>query len=191
LHPFLDSFGILRVGGRLKHSSLNYEQKHQIILPEKHHITDLIIRHAHTSQLHTGPQATLYHIRQKFWPINGKTRIKKIVRECIVCFKSKPQMLEHLMGDIPKDKFGCSRPFANSGVDYCGPFWIKERKYRNRTKIKVYVSIFVCFSSKAVHLELVSDLTTEAFIAALKRFFSRRGKANLMLSDNATTFVGA
>jgi len=49
----------------------------------------------------------------------------------------------------------------------------------------------MCFSSKAVHLELVSDLTTEAFIAALKRFFSRRGKANLMLSDNATNFVGA
>jgi len=89
LHPFLDSFGMLRVGGRLKHSSLNYEQKHQIILPERHHITDLIIRHAHTSQLHTGPQATLYHIRQKFWPINGKTRVKKIVRECITCFKSK------------------------------------------------------------------------------------------------------
>jgi hypothetical protein len=191
LHPFLDSEGILRVGGRLKHSTLNYEQKHQVILPEKHYVTDLIIKHVHCSQLHVGPQATLYHIRQRFWPINGKNRVKKVVHECVICFKAKPRMSEHTIGDLPKDRFKCSRPFINTGVDYCGPFWIKEKKYRNRTKIKVYVSIFVCFSSKAVHLELVSDLTTEAFIAALKRFFSRRGKANLMFSDNATNFVGA
>ncbi|XP_011883889.1 PREDICTED: uncharacterized protein LOC105571032 [Vollenhovia emeryi] len=102
------------------------------------------------------------------------------------------------MGDLPKERSRFIRPFANSGVDYCGPFLIKEKKERNRNKVKVYVSIFVCLSTKAVHLELVSDLksylnylTTEAFLAVLRRFFSRRGKANLLMSDNATNFVGA
>ncbi|XP_071576010.1 uncharacterized protein [Temnothorax nylanderi] len=191
LHPILDSNGVMRVGGRLMHADLTYEQKHQIILPGKHHVTDLIIRDAHITQLHAGPQATLYCIRQKFWPVRGKSRIRKIVHECMTCFKAKPKMVEYEMGNLSKDRFESTRPFSNSGIDYCGPFWIKEKKQRNRNKVKVYVSIFVCLSTKAVHLELVSGLTTEEFIAALKRFFSRRGKANLMLSDNATNFVGA
>ncbi|XP_018402067.1 PREDICTED: uncharacterized protein LOC108779200 [Cyphomyrmex costatus] len=191
LRPFLDSAGILRVGGRLKYSDLSYDQKHQIILPEKHHVTDLIIQHTHKLQLHAGPQATLYCIRQKFWPINGKNQVKRIIRKCVACFEARPRLLEYTMGDLPRDRFVCSRPFANSGVDYCGPFLIKEKMHRNRGKIKVYVSVFICLSSKAVHLELVSDLTTESFLATLKRFFSRRGKSNLILSDNATNFVGA
>lgn len=95
------------------------------------------------------------------------------------------------MGNLPKDRFESTRPFSNSGVDYCCPFWLKEKKQSNHKRVKVYVSVFVCLSTKAVHLELVSGLTTEEFIAALKRFFSRRGRANLMLSDNATNFVGA
>ena len=79
------------------------------------------------------------------------------------------------MGDLPKEPVSYSRPFLNVRVDYCGPLYIKERRFRNLKKIKVYVAIFVCMVTKAVHLELVSDLTTEAFIASLKRLFSRRG----------------
>lgn len=76
------------------------------------------------------------------------------------------------------------------GVDFCGPFFTKEHRHRNRTKVKTYVSVFVCFATKAVHLELVNDLSTEAFLACLKRFFSRRGLSRSMHSDNATNFVG-
>ncbi|XP_011858972.1 PREDICTED: uncharacterized protein LOC105556485 [Vollenhovia emeryi] len=84
----------------------------------------------------------------------------------------------HLMGNLPRDRLQCSRPFENIGVDFCGPFFVKERKFRNRNKIKIYVSVFICLVTKAIHLEVVSDLTTEAFLAALKRFFSRRGANN-------------
>ena len=78
------------------------------------------------------------------------------------------------MGDLPAARITESRPFTNVGIDYCGPFYIKERKDRNRRKIKVYVAVVVCLAVKAVHLELVSDLTSEAFIAALRRFIARR-----------------
>ncbi|XP_076660789.1 uncharacterized protein LOC143364215 [Halictus rubicundus] len=90
-----------------------------------------------------------------------------------------------------QDRVTETRPFTNIGVDYCGPFFIKERKFRNRAKIKVYVAVFICFSTKAIHLEVVSDMTTEAFVAALKRFIARRGICKNIYSDNGTNFVGA
>ena len=95
------------------------------------------------------------------------------------------------MGNIPEERVLYARPFLTVRVDYCGPIYIKEKSFRNRNKLIVYVAIFVCMCTKAVHLELVSDLTTEAFIALLKRLFSRRGKAKLIFSDIATNFVGA
>ncbi|XP_017797085.1 PREDICTED: uncharacterized protein LOC108578295, partial [Habropoda laboriosa] len=70
LNPFIDDSGILRVGGRLKHAPLRYGQKHPIILPHRHQVTDLIIRQAHLRHWHAGTQATLYAVRQQYWPIN-------------------------------------------------------------------------------------------------------------------------
>ncbi|XP_033218277.1 uncharacterized protein LOC117173746 [Belonocnema kinseyi] len=95
------------------------------------------------------------------------------------------------MGELPKNRIVFERAFLHTGIDYCGPFSIKERKYQNRNKIKIYAAIFVCFATKAVHIEIVSDLTTEAFLACLKRFFARRGKGSNLYSDNATNFKGA
>ncbi|XP_018400050.1 PREDICTED: uncharacterized protein LOC108777616 [Cyphomyrmex costatus] len=95
------------------------------------------------------------------------------------------------MGDLPSMRVQEARPFAHVGVDFCGPFLIKEKKHRNRTKIKTYVCVFICMCVKAVHLELVSDLTSEGFLAALRRFISRRGLPEHVYSNNGTNFVGA
>ncbi|XP_018395620.1 PREDICTED: uncharacterized protein LOC108774103 [Cyphomyrmex costatus] len=191
LNPFLDSDHILRVGGRLKHSTLTYNQKHPIILPEKHVITSMLIRSTHKLLGHAGPQATLYALRQKYWIINGRSKIRKILHECTICFRMRPQFTTYQMGDLPRERFQSSRSFVNVGIDFCGPFFIKERKLYNRNKVKIYVAVFICLASKAIHLEVVSDLTIEAFCASLKRFFCHREKSHLLLSDNATNFVGA
>ncbi|XP_062538615.1 uncharacterized protein LOC134206889 [Armigeres subalbatus] len=82
-----------------------------------------------------------------------------------------------------------SRPFSKTGVDYCGPFYV--RPVPRRPTIKMYVAVFICMCTKAVHLELVSDLTTDRFIQALRRFSARRGKCSDLYSDNGTNFVGA
>ena len=95
------------------------------------------------------------------------------------------------MGNPPSVRITEARPLLNVGVDYWGPFFIKQKKNRNQGSVKVYVAVFVCLAVEAVHLELVSDLTTEAFIAALKRFIARRGKCANIYSDNGTNFVGA
>lgn len=191
LNPFIDKDGLIRVGGRLHHSSYPYQKKHPIILPKSHHITDLLIKREHLQGLHGGVQSTLYAMRQNYWPLDGKNQVRKIIRKCVRCARFKPLPCNYTMGSLPSVRTVANRPFTNVGVDYCGPFFIKEKRFRNRNKIKVYVAIFVCLSTKATHLEVVSDLTTEGFIAALKRFISRRGKCASIYSDNATNFVGA
>ncbi|XP_036347142.1 uncharacterized protein LOC118756489, partial [Rhagoletis pomonella] len=94
------------------------------------------------------------------------------------------------MADLPKERIQASRPFIVTGVDYCGPFYYKP-EVRNKSPHKCYVSVFICFATKAVWMELVRDLSTGAFIDALKRFIATRGIPSCIWSDNATNFVGA
>nr|XP_033338067.1 uncharacterized protein LOC117226949 [Megalopta genalis] len=191
LNPFIDHQGLLRVGGRLVNSTLSYNQRHPILLPKSHHVTELIIRQAHLENHHAGITTTLYAVRQAYWPIDGRNATRKIVRRCVKCFRMDPPATACSMGNLPAARVTEHRPFSNCGVDYCGPFYIKERRHRNRTRLKVFVAVFICFSTKAVHLEVVSDMTTEAFIGALRRFISRRGICKNIYSDNGTNFVGA
>ncbi|XP_029157318.1 uncharacterized protein LOC114929805 [Nylanderia fulva] len=95
------------------------------------------------------------------------------------------------MADLPAQRVTASKPFTHSGVDYAGPILLKEGKRRNAKLHKAYMSVFVCFSTRAVHLEIVTNLTSEAFLGSFKRFISRRGKPACVYSDNGTTFVGA
>ncbi|XP_062538723.1 uncharacterized protein LOC134206999 [Armigeres subalbatus] len=100
------------------------------------------------------------------------------------------RLLQQSTADLPVSRVSPTRPFSVCGVDYCGPFYVKSA-VRTRGPTKVYVAIFVCFSTKAVHIELVSDLSTPAFLAALRRLVARRGRIVELHSDNATTFKGA
>jgi len=86
------------------------------------------------------------------------------------------------MGSLPANRVQPNPTFHITGVDYCGPFYHKAEA-RYKAPHKCYVAVFVCFTTKAAHLEVVQDFTTDSFIAALRRFIS--------LSDNATNFVGA
>ncbi|XP_076620043.1 uncharacterized protein LOC143341195 [Colletes latitarsis] len=95
------------------------------------------------------------------------------------------------MGNLPINRVTFERPFQSTGVDHCGPVLLKEKRLRNTKTIKAYVAIFVYLATRAVHVELVSDLTTEAFPAVLKRCFARRGKAVHIFCDNTKNFVGA
>ena len=96
-----------------------------------------------------------------------------------------------MMGQLPMERVTPDLVFENVGVDYAGPVYVKYGHVRKPTIVKAYICIFVSLSVKAVHLELVSDLTSDAFIAALRRFIARRGKSSLIWSDNGTNFVGA
>ena len=157
-------------------------------MPAHDHVTNLIIRYYHETNLHAGCQTTLYALRQRFWIINGRNEVRKIIRNCVQCFKVKPRTITYTTGNLPPARINKVRTFLNVGVDYCGPFFIKEKKFRNTKRIKVYIAAFVCMASKAVHLEVVSDLTSQAFVDALKRFISRRGIPINIYSDNVSNF---
>lgn len=191
LNPFIDEQGLLRVGGRLINSNLNFERKHAIILPSKHAFVQLLINHYHRKFLHAGPSFILNQIRDKFWIITGRNEVRKVLRKCVICFRIKPSSPNQLMGALPKPRVVPSRPFSHCGIDYAGPYCLKDGKTRNRVTIKAYICVFICFSTRAVHAELVTDLSSEAFLNAFKRFVSRRGLCQHIFSDNATNFVGA
>lgn len=141
--------------------------------------------------LHAGPQLLLSTIRERFWPTHGKSLASKIVHECVTCFRVKPNIYNPIMGNLPTPRVTPSPPFLNTGIDYAGPFMIRSGRGRGYRTSKCYISIFVCFATKAVHIELVTGLESQTFIAALRRFISRRGKPREIVSDNATTFHGA
>ena len=81
LLPFLDDQQIIRVGGRLEQSSLQFDAKHQIVLPKSEHLVKLMVQGLHTQHLHAGPQALLAITRQRLWPLHGKQLTKEIVQQ--------------------------------------------------------------------------------------------------------------
>ncbi|XP_029162186.1 uncharacterized protein LOC114933775 [Nylanderia fulva] len=191
LTPFMDKDDLIRVGGRLKNSNLDFDACHPILLPRNHDLTQKIIRQEHIRNMHAGTQGTMAAVRQRFWPLSLRSVARKIIQECVTCFKAKPRFSEALMGSLPAGRVTPSRPFAHCGIDYAGPVTIREGNRRNSRNHKAYIAIFVCFATKAAHIEVVSNLTTDCFLGAFKRFIARRGKPTHMYSDNGTTFVGA
>ncbi|XP_055633100.1 uncharacterized protein LOC129773511 [Toxorhynchites rutilus septentrionalis] len=188
-NPFIMEDGILRVGGRLSQSQERAETKHQIVLPAKHPITTMIFVYHHEKLLHAGPQLLLSAVRLRFWPLGGRNIAKRVVHQCQRCFRAKPILIQQQMGQLPRERVTVGRAFLKSGVDYFGPVYIRDG--RRKPARKTYVALFVCMSTKAVHMEHVTDLSTERFLQALRRFISRRGRCTDIFSDNGTNFVGA
>lgn len=191
LNPFLDKNGLLRVGGRLHHAKIAFTQKHPILLPTHHHVTDLIIRESHERNYNAGIQSTLYAIRHRFWLLDGKNQVRAIVHRCVRCRRFKASSIEYRMANLPQARVEQAAAFYHTSIDFFGPIFIKEKKLRNRNRVKVYGCVFICMSVKAVHIEIVSDLSTESFLAALRRFIGRRAIPAHIYSDNGTNFVGA
>ncbi|XP_046145505.1 uncharacterized protein LOC114881879 [Osmia bicornis bicornis] len=191
LTAFIDSQGTIRVGGRLTNTALSRDEKHPAILPRDAHLSKIIIEDAHKRTFHGGTQLTLAYIRQRYWIIGGRAPVKSHILRCVVCARQRGIRARQMMGQLPLCRVTPSRPFAHTGVDYAGPITMKNSKGRGSKTIKGWICVFVCFSSSAVHLEVVSDYSTEGFLAAYRRFSSRRGIAHKLYSDCGTNFIGA
>ncbi|XP_046810032.1 uncharacterized protein LOC124420614 [Lucilia cuprina] len=163
LSPYIDELGLLRVGGRIRHSELANAVQHPIILPGKHKISNLILEEQHIRNLHPGV-STLF---------------------------ATQHATQQRMADLPAVRVRQAFPFQNSGCDYAGSFTLKMHGGRNARTTKGYICLFVCMVTSAIHLELSTDLSTECFLAALRRFMARRGKCSTIYSDNGKNFVGA
>lgn len=191
-NPFIDSQGCMRMNGRLAHSpTLTYNERFPKLLPYSGRFTRLYAEYVHKYSVHGENSLVMRLIRQEFWVPRLKNLVKTIVQNCRICVLYRKRSAAQIMAALPKERTTISRPFNCTGVDFAGPFDIKSYIGRGCRITKGYVLVFVCFSTKAIHLEATNDLTTNGFIAAFTRFFSRRGCPAKMVSDNGTAFVGA
>ena len=186
LDPFIDSDGILRVGGRLKHSDEPFETKHPIILPHDDPFSQHLIWHTHISNAHFGLEFTLAQLRQRFWVLRLRQAVKKVLLRCFVCRRKWSQPMEQKMADLPRERLTVKYPFADTGVDLLGPYKVKCR----RTEQKVWICLFTCLRVRAVHLDVVESLDTDAFLNSLQRFHSHYPGVTRLVSDQGTNFVG-
>ncbi|CAM1295397.1 Uncharacterised protein r2_g452 [Pycnogonum litorale] len=190
LCPFIDSDGLLRVGGRLQYSNLSFDARHPVILPSKSHLSKLIVRYFHEVGRHSkGTNSLLAEIRSRYWIIHGREAIKTFQRECIICKRLRTaKAAEQIMAPLPSLRSTTPvRAFARLGIDFAGPFITKVSR---RVSAKRYLCLFTCATSRAVHLEMVYSLDTAGFLNEFSRMVARRGKPEEIVSDNATNFRG-
>ena len=180
---------LIRCRGRLEESGLPGEAKRPILLPNPSHITDLFVRYHHEEAFHDGVNGTLVSVRQQVWIPKGRPLVKRVVRRCESCIKKLRGTFDRPgPPPLPIERVTFHRAFANVGVDYSGFFTIKD-PLDSSLLTKVYICLFTCMASRAVHLELARDLSAEVFLNLLTRFIYEHGIPSVIVSDNATNFV--
>ena len=187
---FKDEQGLWRCGGRLENANIPYATKHPILLPRNHHFTVLVFRDAHIKVAHDGVKETLTEIRRKFWIVKGRTCVRALLHRCVLCRRFEGAAYRPPPPPpLPAFRVQEQPPFTYTGVDYAGPLHV--RTYGQTETDKAWICLFTCLVTRAVHLEVVTDMLTETFIRALKRFSARRGVPRKFLSDNGKTFKAA
>ena len=188
LDPFLDSNGVLRVGGRLSRSKLTSNEAHPVVLPKTSNITEaVVVIWSHETIGHGGRGLTLNNLRKNgIWVLGANAVVRKIIHKCVICRKLRGKFGDQKMSDLPKERCCEAAPFTHFGVDMFEPFIIRQR----RSSLKRYCAVFTCFTSRAVHIEVTCTMETDSFIQALRRFMSIRGKVRSIRSDHGTNFVG-
>ena len=186
LRLFLDKNGAIRCGGRIHNAPTTELAKFPYLLPAKHPFTTLVVYAIHGMQLHAGVNATLTAIRQEYWIPSARRIVKTLLRKCVICQKvvgrpyqapDPPPLIKARLQEI--------LPFEVTGVDFTGALYVRD----SGIEVKVYVYLFTCAVMRAVHLETVTDLSTETFLQAFRRFSSRKSLPRTIISDNTSTYL--
>ena len=185
LHLFLDAQGVLRTKTRLQEAVVDESVKNPILLSKDHYVTRLLIVATHERLLHAGVRQVMSSMRGVYWIPHCRRTVSKIIRACVKCRRVSagfyPVPDPPPLPDFRVAKVDC---FDHIGVDHCGPLYVKEG-----SKVqKAYVLILTCAVSRAVHLELVGDMSVQHFMLGFRRFVARRGLPAFILSDNSKTF---
>ena len=188
LRLYLDKEGIICCGGRIHNAPVSQSTKFPYLLPKKHKLTKLIVRYTHEKHFHSGANSTVTYIRQRYWIPAARQCVRSILKQCVICNK--------LCGNhyktpdpppLPQHRVQAMEPFTVTGIDFTGALYTRTPNGES----KVYVCLFTCASTRAVHLEVVTDLSEETFLQAFRRFSSRKSLPRLVVSDNASTFMAA
>ncbi len=158
-------------------------------LPDQDPFTEKLVMEAHVRTLHGGVGLTMTKLRETYWIPRLRRLVRKVTKKCNGCKRFQAVALASPPpGKFPSDRTVGSSAFEVIGVDYAGPIPYRSAKNRER---KSYILLYTCSLSRAIHLELLPDLTTTEFIHSFKMFIARRGRPKKVYSDNGKTFVGA
>ncbi|GFY01685.1 integrase catalytic domain-containing protein [Trichonephila clavipes] len=151
-NPFLDTDELIRVGGRLQKSKFSYLQKHPIILPAKHYFVNLTVRDSHEKVFHGDISETLLEIRERFWLIKVRQTVKNILKKCVPCKRFSSTSGVQVTTPLPGLCVEQSAPFSVVGIDFGSTLYTKNENKHNNV-------LFTCAVTRALHLELVNNLT--------------------------------
>lgn len=191
LCPFIDSDGIVRCHGRLRNANIPYDEQNPIIVPSRSRLAKMLLDEAHEETAHGNIQIMLHYVRARYWIIGGRKCAGNVVKRCVRCTTFAKRAVEQLMGDVPKERLTSIGPFYYCGVDYFGPITIRRNEGRCNVTQQGYGAVFICLTTKVIHIDCVSDMTSEKFLWSLSRLTSIYRTPTKMFSDNGRTFVGA
>ena len=161
-----DQKGVIRCKGRLEYSEMVHETKEPIILPKEHRLTILQIQECHHRVLHNGVRSTLVEFCSRFWVPKGRQLVKRVISRCVLCKKIEGRpSTQPPTASLPEFRVRPAPPFSKVGVDFPGPLFVKGSGAQMR---KSYFALFTCCVTRAVHLELVDDLSVETFKRCLR-----------------------
>ncbi|XP_053687000.1 uncharacterized protein LOC128736541 [Sabethes cyaneus] len=189
LVPTLDERGLMRQCSRIASAKhIQHTVRYPIILPRKHRCTMLLVAKYHRVYRHANAETVVNEIRQLFVIPKLRTLVREVGRNCEWCKIRRAQPVVPPMAPLPHSRLAVyDRPFSYVGLDYFGPLTIKQ----GRASVKRWVALFTCLTVRAVHLEIVHNLTSFSCVSSIRRFVNRRGSPVEIFSDNATNFHGA
>ena len=185
---YTDEQDIWRCKGRLEKANLPQSAKHPILVDKEHYFASLIVYDSHRRVMHNGVKETLTDIRSQYWIVRGRQFVRKLIGRCSICrrFEGKPYQAPP-PPPLPEFRVRETPPFTATGIDFLGPLYVRTHEKSE----KVWVCLYTCCVTRAVHLDVVPTLTKEGFIRSFRRFTARRGVPSTIVSDNAGTFKAA
>lgn len=183
LNAVKDQRGIWRVKTKIIMRK-DFEQfRYPILLPKNHIAVSCLIRKEHLETHHSGSQVLRNSLRERFWIINSRFAVRAVINSCGRCKRFGARKFTAPEAPLPENRVRDTAVFEVVGIDLGGPLCLLDEE-------KSWFVIFTCAVYRAMHLELIKSLSTDGFIQALRRFIARRGRPEVVYTDNGTNFVG-
>ena len=156
-------------------------ENHKILLPYRSHLSKLVVQDTHKKLYHAGVDRVVSQLHRKYWIVKLRRLVRCQLKSCVRCQRFNGRPYGHNEGYLAPFRVDDSRPFKHTGIDFVGPVAITASK-------SFYFLLFTCANIRAVHLEVVPNMTVESTELAFRRFMSRRGEPEFIYSDNAASF---
>ena len=178
LQTFVHTDGLLRLRTKISERNDKFPFLYPILLDNKHRVIELIIQDEHKRMCHAGVQSVMCQLREKYWILSMRKTVRKVIAACIICKRFSVKPMQADPPPLPLNRVKDCAVFEVVGIDFAGPIYLRGQQ-------KGWICLFTCAVYRAVHLELVTSLSTMTFLMALRRFIDRRGRPSVQQFSTA------